>query len=133
MSRSNSSPSGASKVADGDVPDVALVHEPVAEVAKRCRRRRHAGLATASAQRWLVSSTTNRCGARDFAASQRRVDQLAEQRVRPVGAALELGMGLRADPERVVVELDELDQAAVGRDPAAAQPGGLELRLRAGR
>jgi hypothetical protein len=28
-------------------------------------------------------------------------------------AALELGMGLRADPERVVDQLDELDEAAV--------------------
>ena len=55
-------------------------------------------------------------------------DQLAEQRVRPVGAALELGVGLRADPERVVGELDELDQPPVGRRAAAAQPGRLEAR-----
>ena len=68
-----------------------------------------------------------------LAPGQRRADQLAEQRVRAVGAALELGVGLRADPERMIVELDELDQATIRRQPAAAQPGGLELRLPAGR
>ena len=49
-----------------------------------------------------------------------RADELAEQRGRPVGPALELGMGLRADPERVAVELDELHQPVVGR--RARQP-----------
>ena len=35
--------------------------------------------------------------------------------MRTVGAALELGMGLRAHPVRVVGELDELDEPPVGR------------------
>ena len=47
-----------------------------------------------------------------------------------VGPALELGMGLRADPERMVGELDELDQAAVGRGARADEAGLFELRLR---
>ena len=54
-------------------------------------------------------------------------DQLAEQRVRPVGAALELGMGLRAHPERMAGQLDELDEPVVGRRARAPQPGALEL------
>src|SRR3954454_24421538 len=59
---------------------------------------------------------------------ERGSDELAEQRCRSIGPALELRMGLRADPERVPFELDELDQPTVGRDARAAQPGGLELR-----
>ena len=60
-----------------------------------------------------------------FAPGQGRVDQLSEQRVRSIGAALELGMGLRADPERVVLQLDELHQATIGRQAAATQAGSL--------
>src|SRR4051794_38809686 len=37
-----------------------------------------------------------------------------EQRVRAVGAALELGVGLGADPEGVAGQLDELHQPVVG-------------------
>ena len=48
-----------------------------------------------------------------LAARQRGADELAEERVGPVGTALELGVGLRADPERVLGQLDELDQPAV--------------------
>jgi hypothetical protein len=45
---------------------------------------------------------------------QGRADQLAEQRVGPVGPALELGVRLGTDPERVAGQLDELDQPIVG-------------------
>src|SRR5262245_26097207 len=53
-------------------------------------------------------------------------DEVAEQRVRPVGPALELRVALRPDPVRVVAQLDELDEAAVRRDPAADEAGRLE-------
>ena len=59
---------------------------------------------------------------------QRGADELAEQRGRAVGAALELGMGLRADPEGMVDELDELDQPAVGRRcPSTRRPAASNL------
>ena len=45
---------------------------------------------------------------------ERRRHQFTEQGVGPVGSALELGVGLGADPERVLAQLDELDQAPVG-------------------
>ena len=50
-------------------------------------------------------------------ALERRADESAEQRVRVVRAAAELGVRLRADVERVHVarQLDELDEVAVGR------------------
>ena len=67
-----------------------------------------------------------------FATGQGRVHQLSKQRVRSVGAALELGVRLRADPVRMIVELDELDQATIRRDAAAAQSSGFELRLQLG-
>jgi len=54
-------------------------------------------------------------------------DQAVEQRVGAVRAALELGMGLRPDPERVPRQLDELDEAAVRRRPRACQPVRFEL------
>ena len=50
-----------------------------------------------------------------------------EQRVRAVGTALELGVRLRADEERVVGQLDELHQPVVGRQARAHQPGLFEL------
>src|SRR5690606_6847014 len=48
-----------------------------------------------------------------------------EERVRPGGAALELGVRLRSHVERVyaAVELHELHQPAVRRHPADLQPG----------
>src|SRR5262245_24659160 len=60
-------------------------------------------------------------------AGQVGAHELAEQRRRMVGPALELGMGLGADPERMTVELDELDQPLVGRHAGAHEPGALEL------
>ena len=44
---------------------------------------------------------------------QRGTDELAEQRVRVGRTALELGMGLGADPEGMAVQLDELDEPVV--------------------
>ena len=44
-----------------------------------------------------------------------------------VRAALELGVGLGADEERVVGQLDELHQVIVGRGAGAHEPGVLEL------
>ena len=55
-----------------------------------------------------------------------RLHERGEQRVRAVGAALELGVGLGADEERVTRQLDELDQAVVGRGARADQPRLLE-------
>ena len=50
-------------------------------------------------------------------------DEFAEQRVRPVRAAAELGMELDADEERMVFELHDFDQLAVGRNAAGNQSG----------
>ena len=55
-----------------------------------------------------------------------RLHERGEQRVRPVGAALELGVGLGAHEERVTRQLDELDQPVVGRGARADEPGLLE-------
>src|SRR5665213_1095118 len=63
---------------------------------------------------------------------QSGADQLPEQRVGLVGAALELGMGLGPDPERVARQLDELDQPAVGRDAGTDQTGCFEMPAVAG-
>src|SRR5207248_6190298 len=60
-------------------------------------------------------------------AGEGRTDELAEQRRRPIGPALELRMGLRSDPERMLVQLDELHQPAVRRQARATEPVGLEL------
>src|SRR5439155_13222082 len=59
---------------------------------------------------------------------ERGTHQLAEQRMGPVGPALELGMGLRADPERMARQLDELDEAVVGRHARAPHPALLQPR-----
>ena len=52
--------------------------------------------------------------------------QLAEERVGLVGSALELRVGLRADPERVAGQLDELHQPTVRREPRTDQAGLLQ-------
>ena len=61
-------------------------------------------------------------------AGQRRGDELPEERSRPLGAALELGVGLGADPERVALELDELDQA-VGEEVGRIRAFGKQDRF----
>ena len=78
------------------------------------------------------SSTGNRCGRATFGPVEGGADELAEQRRRAVGAALELGVRLRAHPERMAGQLDELDQAAVGRGPRAHEARPLELAPVAG-
>jgi hypothetical protein len=47
-------------------------------------------------------------------ANERRIDQIPEQRVWSIRTALELGMRLSRDPEGVIGQLDELDEAPVG-------------------
>src|SRR5256884_104422 len=54
----------------------------------------------------------------DPALQERRPHEIAEQRVRPVRARAELRVELARDKPRVVGELDDLDQASVGREPA---------------
>src|SRR5207244_254607 len=54
----------------------------------------------------------------DPALQERRPRDIAEQRVRPVRARAELRVELARDKPRVVGELDDLDQASVGREPA---------------
>src|SRR5579885_710742 len=55
-------------------------------------------------------------------------DERGEERVRPVGTALELGVRLRGHEERVHVlgQLDELDEPVVGRRSRGHQPALLE-------
>src|ERR1041385_1643657 len=53
-------------------------------------------------------------------------DELAEQRRRLLRARLELGVELRGDEERVVVELDDLDQALVRRGAGDDEARGLQ-------
>ena len=58
--------------------------------------------------------------------------KLAEQRRGALGAGLELGVELGGDEERVVVELDHLDEALVGRGARDAQAGALRGACAAG-
>ena len=55
---------------------------------------------------------------------QRRADECDEQRVWPGGPALEFGVRLRADDERMDVGgvFDELDKVPVGRGAGELQP-----------
>ena len=103
-------------------PDAPLVDDPLVGLAEArrgpsCGRdalavdRDEMGVATLAAARAAVTRSRNRDGA-----------------VRP---ALELGMGLGADVERVLVELDELDEALVRRRPAEHEAG--RPRSRCGR
>ena len=59
-------------------------------------------------------------------AAERGAHELAEQRRRAVRARLELRVVLRGDEERVVVDLDHLDEALVRRRARDHQAGGLE-------
>src|SRR3989449_4436582 len=51
-----------------------------------------------------------------------RADEAGEQRVRPRGPRLELGVELAADEPGVVGELDHFHERAVGRQPGAPHP-----------
>ena len=53
--------------------------------------------------------------------SHGRGDEVAEQRMRPVRPALQLRVELRAEHERVVAQLADLDQRAIRRGAAHAQ------------
>src|SRR5437773_4354790 len=57
------------------------------------------------------------------ALQERRLDEIAEKRMRPVRSRAELGMELAGHEPGVVGELDDLDQAAVRREPAEDHPG----------
>src|SRR5436309_7686659 len=97
MSRSNSSPSGDRKVATATV--MRLPRWTVRSASFRNRVNR-------------VQRDQPRLAA--LGPDERGADQLAEERMGAVGPALELGVGLGADPEGVAGQLDELDQAVVG-------------------
>ena len=58
--------------------------------------------------------------------SDRAGDEPVEQRVRPVGPALELGMELAGHEPGMVAQLDDLDEPAVGRLAGQDHPGRLE-------
>ena len=89
--------------------------------------RRNSSRRSSRVMRRLTRATPR---ARRRAGAQARggADELAEQRRRPCGAALELGVELRGDEAGVVGQLDDLDQPAVGRRAADDEPGRLELR-----
>ena len=69
----------------------------------------------------LAIELNGRCGLRPSARPSAAPTNSRNSGCGPVGPALELGVGLGADPERVAVELDELDQPAVGRRARAAR------------
>ena len=114
-SRSNGSPSGPTNVPTPSEITAPSKTSPrwIVRVADRL------GDSTRSAPAVAVELDEVRVAA--LGPAQGGADELAEQRRRPVGAALELGVGLGADPERVALELDELDQATVGRRARAAR------------
>ena len=100
---------------DGD--DVALGGRP----ARRAWRKPVA--ATGSAGRCGPSraSRSSRWGLRPSARARAAPTNSRNSGAGPVGPALELGVGLGADPERVAAQLDELDEPAVGRRARAAR------------
>ena len=65
---------------------------------------------------------------RPRAHADRSAHEIAEERMRPRRARLELGVELRGAEPRVVVELDDLDQVLGGEHARDAQAGGLEPR-----
>src|SRR5947208_16013236 len=101
MSRSNVVPSGPSKV-----PTATLISEPWWTGRSGTWRNR-------------VNLEQSRLAA--LGPGQGCPDQVPEQRVGTVGTALELGVGLGADPERMAGQLDELDEAVVGRGARATK------------
>src|SRR5437763_3256877 len=112
MSRSNSVPSGAAKV-----PTATVISGP---------------RWTVRSERFWNPGNVDEPRGTAFGPGHGRANQLPEQRMGSVGAALELGVGLGGDPERMAGQLDELDQAVVGRRPRTAQPGVLQPAAIAG-
>ena len=96
------------------------------------RRRRHdrparcAGAAGAADRASCTPHARSRAGG----ALERGRDEVAEQRRRALRARLELGVELRGDEEGVVLELDHLDQALVGRGARRRAGPALCRRLR---
>ncbi len=109
---------GARALAPGRALDPAQLGERAVQV----RRRSARGRATAHETRGAPHSPAR--------AQRSAADEVAEQRRRALGARLELGVELRGDEERVVVELDHLDQALVRRGAGHAQAGRSRRRLR---
>src|SRR5438309_8652773 len=105
-SRVNSSPDGSAKV-----PTATVIRLPRWTSRSASLRNR-------------LNLDEPRCPA--LGPDERGPHQLAEQWMGPVGPALELGMGLRADPGRVTGQLDELGQTVVGRHARARQPALLQ-------
>ena len=95
---------------------------PGGSSARRARRkpRRHRP-ARRRARRPARARSNGMCGLRPSARASAAPMSSRNSGCGPVGPALELGVGLGADPERVVGQLDELDQAAVGRQARAAR------------
>ena len=112
------------QLAADDLGDAALVARrrgDLAEARHRAGRRRQPG-------ELLRGHPPRRAGSRSRPGSPaapgargRGADELAEQRLRPRGPALELGVELRGAEPRVLGQLDDLDQALVGRVAADDQ------------
>ena len=94
------------------------------------RHRDSAGSASTSAEREARTSPSGCCVLR---AVQRGADEVAEQRRGPLGARLELRVELRGHEERVVGQLDHLDEPLVGRRARDRQAGGLQAPAQADR
>jgi hypothetical protein len=134
MSRVKLEPSGASKV-----PTARLMTWPSwTRCSSRCRNRpgcvppRHRRDGGRSDGRHPVDVEVGQVRVAALGTGQRGADELPEQRGGTLGPALELRMGLGAHPERMALELDELDQAAVGRGTRAHEAAVVEAALEPG-
>src|SRR4051794_4314450 len=97
-------------------------------------RMRHSSANWSFSRRRSTSVAGRICGSARLArprTPQRRTDELPEQRSRALGPGLELGVVLRGDEERVVLEFDDLDQPLVGRRARSDQARGLQPRTQA--
>ena len=88
-------------------------------------RRQHGRIGLAHPPSGAGSRSWLRPRARASAAGG--ADELPEERLRPGGPALELGVELRRAEPGVVGQLDDLDQATVGRPAAEDEARLLEL------
>ena len=102
------------------LPDGLAIRHSAANVS--CSRPRSASLAA------LTARGSRRLGAGRGAAARARAPRRRTRGTAAPGARarLELGVELRGDEERVVGELDDLDQALVRRGAGDHEPGGLE-------
>ena len=74
----------------------------------------------------IASGSRPKTGSRPSRTGERRLDEPVEQRVRPLRPGLELGVELAGHEPRVVLELDDLDEPAVGRLAAQQHARRLE-------